>query len=93
VYRSALSSEARLRSDRLGGRPSTRFTLGLWLSSGTYSRLVSTVSRAPGWECRMARNSGVVRRMSPMELKRTARTFGMGLWSDTGGTYSLNGKR
>ena len=56
--------------------PSTRCTCGLWLSSGTYSRLVSTVMRAPGWACRIARRSGVVRRMSPMELKRTARTFG-----------------
>jgi hypothetical protein len=39
----------------------------------------------------MARNSGVVRRMSPIELKRTARTFGLvEIWG-TGRSY--NGKQ
>jgi hypothetical protein len=41
----------------------------------------------------MARRSGVVRRMSPMELKRTARMFGaLDAWG-TPTRYSVNGER
>src|SRR4029453_9485434 len=51
-------------------------TLGLSLTRGTYCRLVSTVTLAPGHLLRIARRSGVASRMSPIELKRTTRMSG-----------------
>ena len=56
--------------------PNTSVTFGLSLTSGTYCRLVSNVTRAPGHFVRMARSSGVVSRMSPIELNRTTRMSG-----------------
>ena len=57
------------------------------MSSGVYACLVSTVIFDPGCRRRIARSRGVVSRMSPIELKRTAKTFGAGAVVCTAGRY------
>src|SRR5215207_3827899 len=67
---------ATLRIRCCGPIPNASVTFGLSLTSETYWRLVSTVTRAPGHLVRIARRRGVVSRMSPIELNRTTRMSG-----------------
>src|SRR6266704_2083934 len=70
----ARSRRARCRTGSSGSSVTTSATCGLSATSGAMARFVTYTSFASGWRRASARTSGVVSRMSPMELKRTRRT-------------------
>ena len=76
VYLTVRICDAIPRTVSCGAMPNASVTFGLSLTSDTYCRLVRNVTRAPGHLVRMARSSGVVSRMSPIEPNRTTRMSG-----------------
>src|SRR5256886_6564603 len=70
----ARNRRARSRIGSPGSSVTTSARCGLSATSGAMARFVTYTSFASGWRRASARTSGVVSRMSPMELKRTKRT-------------------
>src|SRR2546423_607956 len=74
VGASARSRRARWPSGSPGSSATTSAMWGLSATRGAMARFVTYTSLASGWRRASARTSGVVSRMSPMEMNRTRRT-------------------